>query len=353
MLPLAEEAWGIVVGGVGGTGVITIGQLLGMAAHIEGRGVVTQDAGGLAQKGGATWSHIQIANRAESIYTTKVDMAKADLVIACDAIVAASKATLTVMHEGRTYVALNTHGTPTAAFVHNPDWQSPTGNCEAAVAAAVGAGNVGAFDAEEAATRLLGDSIYTNPLLLGFAWQKGKVPLTRAALLRAIELNGVQADNNKAAFEWGRRCAHDLAGVRGSFAAAQVIEFIKKPSLDEVIARRIDFLTAYQNAAYAGEYKAFVDKVRAAEAPLGSAKLSRSRRAVSVQADGLQGRVRSGPAAHRRRLQREDRVDVRRRLQAGAPPGAAAVRQAQRQAANWSSDRSGRGCAARSACWRS
>ncbi|MDE1949892.1 MAG: indolepyruvate ferredoxin oxidoreductase family protein, partial [Burkholderiales bacterium] len=132
VLPLAESAWGIVVAGVGGTGVITIGQLLGMAAHLEGKGVVTQDAGGLAQKGGATWSHIQIANRPDAIYTTKVDTAKADLVVACDSIVGASKYTLTVMNPGRTFVALNTHGTPTAAFVKNPDWQPPGGNCETA-----------------------------------------------------------------------------------------------------------------------------------------------------------------------------------------------------------------------------
>ncbi|HNW62093.1 MAG TPA: indolepyruvate ferredoxin oxidoreductase family protein [Piscinibacter sp.] len=273
-LPLAETAWGIVVGGVGGTGVITIGQLLGVAAHLEGRGVVTQDAGGLAQKGGATWSHIQIANRPEAIHTTKVDTAKADLVIACDAIVAASKYTMSVMHGGRTFVALNTHGTPTAAFVRNPDWQFPGGNCETAVAGAVGIDMLGAFDAEQAAVQLIGDSIYTNPLLLGYAWQKGRVPLSHAALMRAFELNGVQVDNNKAAFEWGRRCAHDLASVQALFKAAAVIEFVKKPSLDEMVARRVEFLTGYQDAAYAAQYKAFVEKVRAAEAPLKSTKLS-------------------------------------------------------------------------------
>ncbi len=272
-LPVTEQPWGIVVGGVGGTGVITIGQLLGVAAHLEGRGVVTQDAGGLAQKGGATWSHIQIANRPEAIHTTKVDTAKADLVIACDAIVGANKYTMSVMREGRTFVALNTHGTPTAAFVRNPDWQFPGGSCEAALAAAVGAGMVGGFDAEQAAVQLVGDSIYTNPLLLGYAWQKGRVPLSHAALMRAFELNGVQVENNQAAFEWGRRCAHDLAAVRSLFAAAAVIEFVRKPSLDEVIGKRVEFLTAYQNAAYAAQYQAFVDKVRQAESGLGSTKL--------------------------------------------------------------------------------
>ena len=273
-LPLTETAWGIVVGGVGGTGVITIGQLLGMAAHLEGRGVVTQDAGGLAQKGGATWSHIQIANRQEAIFTTKVDTAKADLVIACDAIVGAAKYTLAAMQQGRTYVALNTHGTPTAAFVKNADWQFPGGHCETAIRASVGAELVGAFDAEQVAVQLVGDSIYTNPLLLGYAWQQGRVPLSHAALMRAIELNGVQVDKNKAAFAWGRHAAHDLAAVQALFKAAQVIEFVKKPSLDEMLAKRVDFLTGYQGAAYAAQYRAFVDKVRTAEAPLKSTRLS-------------------------------------------------------------------------------
>jgi indolepyruvate ferredoxin oxidoreductase len=274
VLPVAESAWGIVVGGVGGTGVITIGQLLGMAAHLEGKGVVTQDAGGLAQKGGATWSHIQIANRVDAIYTTKVDTAKADLVIGCDPIVAASKYTLTVMQPGRTYVALNSHGTPTAAFVKNPQWEFPGGNCETAVTSAVGNELVGAFDAEQVAVQLVGDSIYTNPLMLGFAWQKGRVPLSHAALMRAIELNGVQVDNNKAAFEWGRRCAHDLAQVQSLFKAAQVIEFVKKPSVGELLARRVEFLTAYQNAAYARQYSDFVQTVRTLEAPLGKSALT-------------------------------------------------------------------------------
>ncbi len=270
VLPAADSAWGIVVGGVGGTGVITIGSLLGMAAHLDGKGVVTQDAGGLAQKGGATWSHIQIAHRPDAIYTTKVDTAKADLVIGCDSIVAANKATLAVMQPGRTFVAFNTHGTPTATFVRNPDWQFPTGHCESAIAAAVGAELVGSFDAEQVAVQLLGDSIYTNPLMLGYAWQKGRVPLTHASLMRAMELNGVQVENNKAAFEWGRRCAHDLAAVQALFQAAQVIQLVRKPALADMLAQRVEFLTGYQNAAYAAQYQAFVHKVQAAEAQLGS-----------------------------------------------------------------------------------
>jgi indolepyruvate ferredoxin oxidoreductase len=240
-----------------------------MAAHLEGKGIVTQDSAGLAQKGGATWSHVQIANRPEAILTTKVGTAEADLVFGCDPSVTANKATLAVMREGRTYVALNTHATPTAAFVSNPDWQFPAGNCEAAIAAAAGPDRVGGIDADTLAVQLLGDSIYTNPLMLGFAWQQGRVPLAHAALIRAIELNGVQVENNKAAFEWGRRAAHDPNGVKALVRTGQVIELVKRSvDVDELIGRRVEFLAAYQNTAYAERYRAFVGTVRAREAEL-------------------------------------------------------------------------------------
>ncbi len=276
-LPDCTTPWGVIVAGVGGTGVITIGQLLGMAAHIEGKGVVTQDSAGLAQKGGATWSHVQIANTPEAIATTKVDIAKADLVIACDAIVAANKSTMSLMRAG-THVALNTHGSPTAAFVKNPNWQAPGAACEDAIERIVGSATLGRVDAEEIAVQLLGDSIYTNPMMLGYAWQRGALPLSQAALMRAIELNGVQVENNKAAFEWGRRAAHNLGEVTALLNAktggAQVIEFVKRPNLKDMVAKRVDFLTDYQDAAYAQTYSAYIDKVVAAEAPLGSTKLS-------------------------------------------------------------------------------
>jgi indolepyruvate ferredoxin oxidoreductase len=245
-----------------------------MAAHLEGLGVVTQDSAGLAQKGGATWSHVQIATRAQDLHTSKVDTAKADLVIGCDSIVAAHKATLAVMHEGRTYVALNTHSTPTASFLKNPNWQFPEDGCEAALARAVGPSAIGLFDAEEVATQLLGDSLYTNPLMLGYAWQKGRVPLSRQALLRAMELNGVQVDQNKAAFEWGRRCAQNVEEVSALYQARQVIQVLRQPSLDEVVGQRMAFLSEYQDRGYAQAYQGFVDRVRAAEAPLGSTRLA-------------------------------------------------------------------------------
>ena len=279
MLPMHDaggDVWGIVVAGVGGTGVITIGQLLGTAAHIEGKGIVTQDAGGLAQKGGATWSHVLIADTQEHIRTTRVSMAAADLIIGCDPLVTVSKETTQRMRAGRTHVAINSHGTPTAAFVRDANWANPSEACVAEIVQTVGEDGVGAFDADGAATRLMGDSIYTNPMMLGYAWQKGWVPLSRDSLMRAMELNAVAVDNNKTAFEWGRRAAHDWASVEKQLAPAQVVEFKKRETLESVIARRVEFLTGYQNAAYAGTYEAFVNRVRAAEAPLNKTTLTES-----------------------------------------------------------------------------
>jgi indolepyruvate ferredoxin oxidoreductase len=173
------------------------------------------------------------------------------------------------MHPQRTFVALNSHNTPTAGFVTDTEWTFPAGACESAIAQAVGKEHFASFDAERIAVTLLGDSIYTNPLMLGFAWQRGRIPLSQAALMRAMELNGVQVANNQAAFEWGRRCAHDLAAVQAVFKATQVIEFVKHPSLDEIVAKRVEFLTGYQNAAYAEHYQNFVRKVQSAETPVG------------------------------------------------------------------------------------
>ncbi|MDI1240233.1 MAG: indolepyruvate ferredoxin oxidoreductase family protein [Polaromonas sp.] len=269
--------WGIVVAGVGGTGVITIGQLLGMAGHIEGKGIVTQDAGGLAQKGGATWSHVLIGASQDDIRTTRVGMAGADLIIGCDPIVTAGKETVLRMREGRTHVALNSHSTPTAAFVHNTNWQNPAEACAAEITRAVGVAGVGAFNADAASIKLMGDSIYTNPMMLGYAWQKGWIPLEYASLMRAIELNAVAVDNNKTAFEWGRRAAHDLPSVEKLFASAQVISMpAPRQGLPEFVARRVAFLTDYQNAAYAKRYESFVNRVQQAESVLGKTLLTQA-----------------------------------------------------------------------------
>ncbi|QKO23492.1 indolepyruvate ferredoxin oxidoreductase family protein [Rhodoferax sp. BAB1] len=274
VIPEAATAYGIVVAGVGGTGVITIGQLLGMAAHIEGKGIVTQDAAGLAQKGGATWSHVLIADTAEEIRTTRVGMAAADLILGCDPIVTAAKESTLRMREGRTRVALNSHSAPTAAFVKNANWQNPSDRCVADITVAVGAGGLGLFDADAVATRLMGDSIYVNPMLLGYAWQKGWVPLGREALLRAIELNAVAVEANKAAFEWGRQAAQDWARVQALLTPTQTLQFQPRETVDSLVARRVEFLTDYQNGAYAETYRAFVARVQAAESRLGKTGLS-------------------------------------------------------------------------------
>jgi indolepyruvate ferredoxin oxidoreductase len=276
LLPVLKQAWGIVVAGVGGTGVITIGQLLGVAAHLEGKGIVTQDAGGLAQKGGATWSHVLIGATQDDIRTTRVSMAAADLIIGCDPIVTAGKETVLRMREGRTHVALNAQGTPTAAFVKNANWQNPSDQCVADITRAVGEAGVGLFNADAVAGKLMGDTIYVNPMILGYAWQKGWIPLGRESLLRAIELNAVAVENNKTAFEWGRQAAHDRARVEALLSPGQVVEFKKRETVESLVARRVEFLTAYQDAAYAAQYQAFVEKVRVTETPLGKTTLTES-----------------------------------------------------------------------------
>jgi indolepyruvate ferredoxin oxidoreductase len=266
--PLAVgQVWGIVVAGIGGTGVVTIGQLLGVAAHLEGKGIVTQDAGGLAQKGGAAWSHVLIGASQDDIRTTRVAMASADLVIACDPVVAAAPETLSRMRAGRTHVALNTNAAPTAGFVGNPDWVNPGQDCAAAIAVAVGSDALARFDADALALRCLGDSIYTNPMILGFAWQRGWIPLRRASLMRAIELNAVAVESNKAAFEWGRRAAHDESTDGLALAVPKAVIWMpqSRQSLDEAIACRSEFLSRYQNAGYASSYQEFVAEVRQAE----------------------------------------------------------------------------------------
>ncbi len=263
-LPSTATPYGMIVAGVGGTGIITIGQLLGMAAHMEGKGIVTQDAAGLAQKGGATWSHVIIADAPDDIRTTRISMADADLIFGCDPLVTANKETLLRMRPGKTHVALNVHSTPTAAFVTNGNWLNPAEQCAAQIAQAVGPDGVGSFNADAVATKLMGDSIFVNPMILGYAWQKGWVPLALDSLMRAMELNNVAIEQNKHAFTWGRRAAHDLASVEKLLTPAQVIAMpTKRDSVDAIVTRRVELLTAYQSAAYAQDYKTFVDRVAA------------------------------------------------------------------------------------------
>jgi indolepyruvate ferredoxin oxidoreductase len=226
------------------------------------------DMSGLAQKGGPVLSHVRLADHPEQIFSTRVGTGAADLVIGCDEIVTAGRDALSRMGEGRTHAVINATGTPTAAFVRNPDWQFPEAGAQQDINRACGAGQAEFVDAGRIATALMGDTIATNMFMLGYAWQKGWVPLAEASVLKAIELNGVSVAFNTQAFAWGRVAAHDLAAVEKlarASAPAQVIEFKRAPGLDDVITRRVAFLTGYQNAAYAAQYTDLVAKVRQAE----------------------------------------------------------------------------------------
>ena len=265
VLPSTAEPFGIIVTGVGGTGVVTVGQILAMAAHLEGKASSVLDMSGLAQKGGPVLSHVRIADHDADLHSTRVGTGMADLVIGCDVIVTAGRDALSRMGEGRTFAAINITTSPTAAFVKNPDWQFPEDSAEAAIRNACGAARVALIAAGEIATALMGDNIATNMFMLGYAWQKGWVPLAEASLMRAIELNGVSIAFNKAAFDWGRKAAFDLPAVQKIITPATVIEFKRAPTLDAIIAKRVQLLTDYQNAAYANQYLDFVAQVRQAE----------------------------------------------------------------------------------------
>ncbi|HJR23540.1 MAG TPA: DUF6537 domain-containing protein, partial [Dongiaceae bacterium] len=264
-LPALKDPFNILVTGIGGTGVVTIGALLGMAAHLEGKGCSIMDMTGLAQKGGAVFSHIRIASRPEEIHAVRVAAGNADLLLGCDIVVAATYDALAKGRTGHSRAIVNSHETITADFTRDPDWRFPGQTLRSAIEAAVGPGAAEFVDATNLATALIGDSIATNLFMLGLAYQRGLIPVSAAAIEQAIDLNRTAAKENKLAFHWGRRAAIDLAGVQKaaekvSAAARQIPE-----SLDEIIAHRMGHLTRYQNAAYAGRYRALVDKVIAAE----------------------------------------------------------------------------------------
>ncbi|HVL56487.1 MAG TPA: indolepyruvate ferredoxin oxidoreductase family protein, partial [Burkholderiaceae bacterium] len=267
--------YGILVTGIGGTGVVTIGQLIGMAAHLEGKGVSVLDMAGLAQKGGAVFSHVRIAHRPEQLYATRIATGEADLLIGCDLVVAAGNDALSRLRQSVTAAVINDNVSPTSDFLRQRDWQAPVAALKRNILDAAGERDIDFVDANELTVALLGDAIYTNPFLLGYAWQKGWIPLTRVALERAIELNGVAIERNRDAFTWGRRAAHDLVAVQ-RFARPQsepkVVEFRRPPGqvrnesdLDQLIAIREAFLVDYQNAAYAQRYRELVDRVRRVE----------------------------------------------------------------------------------------
>ncbi len=267
-LPNCERAYNILLNGIGGTGVITVGALLGMAAHLEGKVASVLDMTGMSQKNGSVTSHIRIVGHASKLRAQRISTGEADLILGCDILTAGQHDAISKMRAGRTYAVINTHQQPTGTFAKNPDWQFPLDSTENLISDAVG-GKVDFINATQLATALMGDSIATNLFMLGFAFQKGALPLSEAALLRAIELNGVAIESNKQAFLWGRRAAVDLARVEKIALPTQAIVLQMPQSLDSLIQHRVAELTAYQDAAYAQRYADVVQQVRAAEEKLG------------------------------------------------------------------------------------
>ncbi len=266
-LPAIDQTYGIIVTGIGGTGVVTIGALIGMAAHLDGKACGIVDMAGLAQKGGAVLSHIRIANRAEDIHAIRVPARGADLILACDIVVAGGKKVLGAMKPGATKVVANTHEMLPGQFTRNADYSLPTERIKRAIVSAAGQEQVRFVHATRLATDLFGVSLAQNVFLVGYAYQLGALPVTAEAILRAIELNREAVELNKKAFEWGRRAAVDLGAVEALAKPAEVSTDARRLSisLDEMIERRVAFLTDYQSASYAARYRELVERTRAAK----------------------------------------------------------------------------------------
>ncbi|RDJ22067.1 indolepyruvate ferredoxin oxidoreductase family protein [Bosea caraganae] len=267
VVPELTRSFAVVVTGVGGTGVVTIGAILGMAAHLEGKGCGMIDMAGLAQKGGAVFSHVKLAPKPDAIHAIRVAAGEADLVLGCDLTVTGSKKVLGAIKPSGSTVVVNTAESMPGDFTRNADFSLPIERLKRGILSAAGREQTHFVDATAAATAFLGNAIAANMFMLGYAWQFGGVPLSRAALLRAIELNGEAVAMNKQAFELGRRAAHDPAALVASLAEAKAPTQARhiSESLEEIIARRVDFLTAYQNVAYAARYRHLVAKIQVRE----------------------------------------------------------------------------------------
>ncbi|PSC07128.1 indolepyruvate ferredoxin oxidoreductase family protein [Alsobacter soli] len=267
-LPALDGVYSVIVTGVGGTGVVTIGAILGMAAHLEGKGCGMIDMAGLAQKGGAVYSHVKLAPRPEDIHSIRVAAGDADLVLGCDITVTGTRKVLAAVKQGETAMVVNTAEVLPGDFTRNPDFSLPAERVKRAVLSAAGRENVRFVNATAIATGLTGNAIAGNMFMLGYAWQLGKVPLSAESIERAIELNGEAIAMNKAAFQWGRRCAVDQARVEALVAPKTELseDRVIETSLEGAVARRTAFLTAYQSKRYARRYAGWVERVREAEA---------------------------------------------------------------------------------------
>jgi len=268
-LPAIDQTYNIIVTGVGGTGVVTIGGILGMAAHLEGRGVGVLDMAGLAQKGGAVFSYMRIAENPDAIHAIRVAAGRADLVLGGDIVVAGTRKILAAVKHGATQMVVNTAEFMPGEFTRNADFSLPSERLKRTIVADAGADKTHFINAGGIAAALFGQSIGANMFMVGYAYQLGAIPLSAAAIEKAIALNGEAVAMNRAAFHWGRRAVVDRAAVeklaKPATATASDARRLSE-SFEETVERRVKFLTAYQNAAYAARYRVLVDKVKAVEA---------------------------------------------------------------------------------------
>ncbi|MGI6856570.1 indolepyruvate ferredoxin oxidoreductase family protein [Mesorhizobium sp. 1B3] len=266
LFPLDGDGWASIIDGVGGTGVVTVGAILGMAAHLEGKGCGMIDMAGLAQKGGAVFTHVRIARTPEDINAIRVSAGKADLVLGCDLVVSGARKVLASVREGHTIFVANTAEVMPGDFARSADFSLPSERLKKAIRSAAG-DRAHFFDATRTAAALFGNSLGANMFMLGFAYQLGGLPVSAEAIEKAITLNGQAVGMNVAAFRWGRRAGFEPELVRRLVAPQTPGASVPDTSrtLDEVVARRVDFLTAYQNAAYAQRYADHVAAIRIAE----------------------------------------------------------------------------------------
>ncbi|MEM5493151.1 indolepyruvate ferredoxin oxidoreductase family protein [Hoeflea sp. AS16] len=268
-----DQGWASIIDGVGGTGVVTIGAILGMAAHLEGKGCGMIDMAGLAQKGGAVFSHVRIARKPEDIHAIRISAGKADLILGCDLVVSGSRKVLTSVREGETAFLVNTSEVMPGDFTRNADFSLPTERLKRAIVKAAGAEKTSFFNATLAATRLFGNAIAANMFMLGMASQKGALPLTPDSVEEAIRLNGQSVAMNIAAFRWGRKAAHDPQSVQ-ALVSDQLVETdaAAEETVAQIIDRRAEFLQGYQNKAWATKYRETLQPlVKAEERVFGAA----------------------------------------------------------------------------------
>ncbi len=262
-LPGIDQPWNVLVTGIGGTGVLTIGSILAMAAHIEGKGCTTLNQTGLAQKFGAVVSHVRIGNKQEDIHAVRIAAGDADLLLGCDLVVSDSDDALAKLQRNRSYAVVNDNEAVTAEFIRNPDAEFPTESMKQTIREEVGDEKAYFVNATQVASALLGDSIASNLFLLGYAYQKGLIPVTEEAICQAIELNSVAVQFNQQAFAWGRSAAHDLAAVL-RVANIDSIDQTGQLGLDDRIDSYYHFLVDYQDKSYADKFLDFIATVKTA-----------------------------------------------------------------------------------------